>query len=283
MLAALFLAGAQEPARDLAAEVRATLTGAFLGVERHPRGEGRGHIVADERFGRYVARDYWSIAEEKVVYAGHDVLEIAPGGAARHWWFGSRGDRAEASGTWTRERVILIVRDDAGRARRRYTYDLEPGDGLAFHFRNEHASSRGWEPYMDSSWRRGEPDPIPAFVVPAQAPAGLAASYVGTLGGASGEHVGRYLFEEWIVFDTAREHGVLRPGRGQVELWQWTSSGTPRLWRGKRDGDVILFQSPGARRRDTLLPDGYRTVEEGLGAPSGCACREFSRTRPCRG
>ncbi len=304
LLSALGLTLAAPPPQDPSPEqqaldqVRAAFTGSFLGVERKDGREGQGHIVASALPGGFIGRDYWSEGGGRRLYAGHDVLELLVDGSARHWWFGSRGDEAYAEGRWTAEQLALYVLDDDGDRIRRYTYDLvreaapaAEGDApaaeppLAFRFRNDHADGDGWEFFMGTDWRRAAAR-LPADFQPDEddARGSWRQHYVGDWTGASGRHRGRWLFGDWLVLDTPREHAVLsKSWLGKFRLRSWGDDGRFRLLEGKEKRDRLRLRpvpGPGAPARrgaggsapdeaavelrtDQWLPDGYRSEHRG--------------------
>ncbi len=242
--------------------IRAAMTGDFVGVERKDGREARGHICARALPGGFVARDYWSQAGERRVYAGHDVLELRADGGARHWWFGSRGDEAYAEGEWTPERLVLRVLDDDREVLRRYTYRLGV-DGLAFHFANDHADGEGWEPFMETDWRREEvalPDdflPDPAGVK------GWRCSLVGAWESPAGPCRGRLLFDEWGVLELPDGHGVWSTGWfGSLELHWWDADGTHQRLEGEREDTVLRFRP--AAEEDAPWSRVWELGERGL-------------------
>lgn len=266
----------QEPRPPDLDLVRARLTGSFEAVERNDRGEATGHLIARASPGGFLARDYWSEADGRRIYAGHDVLELRDDGTASHWWFGSKGDFAEAHGDWDEEALVLVVRDEDGDAVRRYTYRFDRPE-FAFRFHNEHASGRGWKPFMEADWRRAEAT-LPADLRGTLRPGadGIFSHYSGRLLAGETESRGRVLFEEWLVLDQPSfGHGVMSTGWfGKVELWWWDADGSVLRFAGKqRDRQLLLeARGPGGellqRRRDELLPNGFQTsLEDPAGRP----------------
>ncbi|RMH02459.1 MAG: hypothetical protein D6702_08855 [Planctomycetota bacterium] len=257
---------------DPVAAIRAAFTGRFLGVERKDGREGTGHIVARELPGGFIGRDYWSEGRGRRLYAGHDVLWLGPGGEARHWWFGSRGDYAEAAGSWTPQQLVLTVRDDEGDPLRRYTYRLAPSAGVALAFRNDHAGRRGWEEFMSAEWHRAEVSLPPDFLPrPEQEKAGWRRDLIGSGGKSSDRIAGRRLFGEWLVLDGGGRHAVLSEGwLGRLRLWTWSGEGAGE-WEGEREGRLLRFRPVGA---DSGGNAGWRLRVEPGEDGMGCRWRE---------
>ncbi len=265
----------EEPRAANLAEIRARLSGDFLGAEHKDGRTGQGFLRARVVAGGFLARDYWSIGKGKRIYAGHDVLELQADGRARHWWFGSRGDFAYAEGSWTPARLQLLVLED-GTPVRRYTYAFAEAPPLAFRFLNEHARDQGWRAFMDTEWRRGTLDLPPDFLPDPEAcpRSSPFRPYVGILHGADGGHRGRFLFGEWLVCDTPHEHFVMAKGWfGRLRLRLWRADGRSFDLRGRQEGGELVFPRPGTRKAVggaaprplfdfEALPDGYRILDE---------------------
>ncbi|KAA3612865.1 MAG: hypothetical protein DWQ01_03955 [Planctomycetota bacterium] len=275
-IAILCIAFAQEAAEDLQAETKVvsaletrlqSLVGDFVAVERHKKGEGRGHIRALRLPGDFIGRDYWSEARDRRVYAGTDVLQLQANGEARHWWFGSKGDRAEATGFWDDRQLVLVVRDGDGDPKRRYTYDFQANGTKAFHFQNDHYGRKGYSWFMDADYRRQKVQ-LPADFLPERDQGdGVFEALAGEFHSSEhGRHLGRNLFDgEWLVLQTAMDHAVVSTGWfGKVTMWLWTEDGEFHRLDGKRRRRVLELKSERdgrvqyRRRLEWLETGGYR-------------------------